>query len=265
MRAPAISSVPRDVSEIERLRRVFIISPALVLVMVSIERFTWATYTIGLTCQCIGGWLRYVAVYTAVTGADPILGRDIAYLSSIFIGFGAGACCVGYSALPGEWFLGGERALATSCTVQSNYMGWAAGAMLFPYAVSTAEELVSLQFTQAIGVSFAFGSFLMVYQTNPDRHAQHVSAPKGQLQESAAGGGGGHGFLAGMHSLCTNPQYVLQSLAYGCMAGVSFGVPAFQATAFHALGLTEKDSAWTNLAFIGGDFTLKHDGFYNQN
>jgi hypothetical protein len=71
----------------------------------------------------------------------------------------------------------------------------------------------------------------------------------------------------------------LQCLCYSCMAGVSFAVPAFQTSesfaidwrlghrplaatdllyyatwvvaAFHAIGLSEKESAWTNLAFIG--------------
>ena len=34
------------------------------------------------------------------------------------------------------------------------------------------------------------------------------------------------------------------------MAGVSFAIPAFQTTAFHTIGLTDKQSAGTNFAFI---------------
>jgi hypothetical protein len=87
-----------------------------------------------------------------------------------------------------------------------------------------------------------FAAFCVVYKENPGG-----SAAGG----TAAGGGSGGGFFAGMRALATNRQYMLQCLCYSCMAGVSFGIPAFLATAFHAIGLTEKESAWTNLAFIG--------------
>jgi hypothetical protein len=40
-----------------------------------------------------------------------------------------------YAAIPARWFPLGERTLATSAAVQSNYAGWCVGALLFPYSV----------------------------------------------------------------------------------------------------------------------------------
>ena len=197
--------------------------PAVVIVMALIERHAWVAYTATLGSQCIGAWLRYIAVDVASKG-DSELGKDLAILSAVLIGFGSAGCVVGYSAISNEWFELSERALATSCAVQSNYAGWALGAMVFPYSVSDAHDLIDLQFFQAVGVSIAFGVYLIVYKEKPNGYAG-----TGPGATVAANGHTQHpGFLQGMHMLATSPQYVLQCLCYSCMAGVSFAVPAFQ-------------------------------------
>ena len=251
------------------------VCPAAIVVMATIERHRWATYTIGMGFNCAGGWLRYAAVSTAVAAAggqtDPGPGRVLGLASSVAIGFGAGMTCVGYSAISAEWFPPEERTFATSCAVQSNYAGWALGAVVFPFAVNTVQSQLQLQLLQAVLVSLCCALFMAAYRENPvARRRQHRAAAAaacgaggvsaltfdGDQITAAGSSGGGGGFGSGMRLLATNRQYVLQCTCYSLLAGVSFAVPAFQATAFRAIGLTEIESAWTNLAFIGTGVTV---------
>ena len=197
--------------------------PTVIAVMALVESHAWATYTATFGAQAAGAWLRYVAVHVAATG-DTGMGKDLALLSAVLLGVGSAGCVVSSSAVAAEWFPAPERALATSCTVQSNYAGWALGAVVFPYSVASVQDLVDLQFMQAIGVSIAFGTYLMVYQERDgDDGAGTGQQQSAQRQHP--------GFVEGMHMLATSRQYILQCLCYSCMAGVSFAVPAFQASA----------------------------------
>lgn len=206
--------------------------PAVIVVMALIERHAWAVYTTTLGSQCAGAWMRYVAVRIASSG-DTELGKDLAILSAILIGFGSAGCVVAYSAIANEWFALSERALATSCVVQSNYAGWALGALMFPYSVFSGHDLIDLQLLQGVGVSIAFGVYLVVYRQKEKEEGDTTALAASQ---PATPGHAKHpGFLEGMYILATSPQYVLQCLCYSCMAGVSFAVPAFQTSKSIAL------------------------------
>ena len=207
--------------------------PAVILVMALIERRAWAVYTTTLASQCVGAWVRYIAVRVASSG-DSELGKDLAILSAILIGFGSAGCVVAYSAIASEWFASSERALATSCTVQSNYAGWALGAVVFPYSVSDGHDLIDLQFVQAVSVSIAFGAYLIVYREKEERDDTTGLAG---MHAATLGDGKHPSFLEGVHMLATSRQYVLQCMCYSCMAGISFAVPAFQTSESIAHGV----------------------------
>ena len=136
--------------------------------------------------------------------------------------------------------------------VQSNYAGWALGAMVFPYSVSSAHDLIDLQFLQAVGVSAAFGLYLAVYGRK--RRGTEIAGRAAsvclavfvclsvsltlclcacaseclcdactfvpQPQSDTAGHAEHPGFTDGMKMLARSRQYVLQCLCYSCACSV---------------------------------------------
>lgn len=208
--------------------------PSAILVMMYIDRFNYAVSLLGISCNCSGAWLRW---YSTSVAADGFLyrGRGLALVSSVLVGFAAAVCVVSYSSISVRWFPPSERTFATSCAVQSNYLGWACGAVIFPYAVGTASDLLDVLFYQACVLTVFFLVFAAVYR---DRKP----ATGHQPQHSS--------FTAEVRTLCHSRQYVLQCMCYAVLAGVSFAIPSFQTTAFKSMNLTAKDAAWTNFSFI---------------
>jgi MFS family permease len=230
--------------------------PAAFPAMVYLQRRNWLTTGLGTASNCVGAWLRYVAVKNASI--------EIAIVSSVFVGFAAAVIVSSYSAVASRWFPPSERTLATSLAVQSNYAGWCLGAVVIPYCINKSEDLLDAMFYQAIYLSFCLALFFLVHRENPIM----VSAESDPMLESTVDHEEKHEELSALESLkalVSDKQYVLQCLCYSTLAGVSFAIPAFQTTALATINLTSKQSAWTNFAFVlSGVVTGLCAGFFTK-
>lgn len=202
--------------------------PAAIPVILYLNDYNWVVSFIGTAMNTMGAWTRYLAVlYKSPT---------LAIVSSIFVGLSAAVIICSYTAITLRWFPPEQRTFACSLAVQSNYAGWCLGAVVIPYLVRTPEHLKSLQYYQAIILSAVLGVFLLCHRDRPKgrpiAHAEHMS------------------LVQATKKLATNGQFVLQCFCYAMLAGVSFAVPAFQASALGSINLTNQEAAWTNFSFI---------------
>ena len=210
--------------------------PSAIFVMIYIDRFNYVVSTMGISCNCTGAWLRWYSASVAAAGSHS-LGRWLAIGSSALVGFAAAVCIVSYSSISVRWFPKHERTFATTCAVQSNYLGWAFGAVIFPYAIETTHDLLDVLFYQACVFTLFFLLYAALYRDNPTLHAAQHGSQHGS-------------FALEVRTLYSSKQYVLQCMCYAVLAGVSFAIPSFQTTAFQKLDLTARDAAWTNFSFI---------------
>ena len=181
-------------------------------------------------CNFLGGWCRWLAVHEGSIA--------IAVLSSIFIGFSASVIICSYSSISQRWFAKHERTLACSIAVQSNYAGWCLGAVLIPYSVKDVAGLLAFQFWQGVAITLTLLLFLLFHREGPPGHTSNAEH---EHEELSAG--------ESLCSLLGNGQFCMQCICYAVLAGVSFGVPGFQTSAFSHI-LTERQTAWTNCSFI---------------
>ena len=218
----------------------------------------------------MGSWLRlYAAIVHSYAGA---------LASTILLGCAGGVIFTSFTFLPERWFPDHERGFATALAVQSNYAGWAVGALnpamfggsLFGgMAKPTEQGLRRFLVVQAIVVSFLLPLHLMTNWRAPrssspdgaspgancgssDANCGHsagsaISHPGNEVQSPASLSAG-----ATASMLIRRPQYMIHSLCYAMLGAVGYAVTGVMNECLSAasIAFTAHETMWLNFAFI---------------
>jgi hypothetical protein len=142
--------------------------PAAFPAMRFIDSHNYLVTFLGTFSQVLAGWLRYIAI------RDTNFGLCI--VSSALVGFGGSVIISTYTTCAQRWFPPHERTLATSIAVQSNYFGWAMGALVVPAVVNEPgngdlsvikSQFESLALWQAVGCSLCLVTFFAFHRETP--------------------------------------------------------------------------------------------------
>jgi len=244
---------------------VYSISLALVVVMLlpaahALDHYNRATMLAAVCLNVGAAWLRYASV---VWGS-----YSTALLSSAMLGIATSVVMPSFALIPQRWFPPNQRAFATSVNVQSNYLGWGLGTLI-PLLVSSPHTMRSFMLAQAAFATLTLPLTLALYRAAPPPLVRpHRTTPPTirptdppllslsplELLSSPSTIDPPHTPWRPHDALC-NYQFLLQAICYGGLAGISYSLPAFQATAFTdcmhpSLHFVSTHSMWVNFAFI---------------
>ncbi|KAJ9454882.1 hypothetical protein DIPPA_02846 [Diplonema papillatum] len=224
-----------------------------------LDRYNVVVTGVGVLCNVIGAWLRYLSIDRE--------SYAIALLSSVFIGCSAAVIITSVAHVPQQWFVKGTpRQLATSIGVQANYAGWCLGSLLMPYGVDTKEDYKDLLRIQAFFVSLSLLLFFAFHRQRPAEETQTLEIPQHpdhldsavNASQSPPGPPAGlpegsdssfvEEFVQNIKVLAASKSFLFQLLCYSALGGISFTIPAIQGEVFSKF--TTHDTAWTNFAFI---------------
>jgi hypothetical protein len=240
-------------------------SLALVVVMLlpaahALDHYNRATMLAAVCLNVGAAWLRYASV---VWGS-----YSTALLSSAMLGIATSVVMPSFALIPQRWFPPNQRAFATSVNVQSNYLGWGLGTLI-PLLVSSPHTMRSFMLAQAAFATLTLPLTLALYRAAPPPLVRpHRTTPPTirptdppllslsplELLSSPSTIDPPHTPWRPHDALC-NYQFLLQAICYGGLAGISYSLPAFQATAFTdcmhpSLHFVSTHSMWVNFAFI---------------
>ena len=174
------------------------------------------------------GWLRYAAVVRGSYG--------LALLSSIVLGFAGAVIGCSYAEIAERHFPPSQRSLATTLAVQSNYAGWALGAVLVPSCVHDARGMLAFMRAQAIVVSAGVPIFLAVHVASRAKPADAPLAATDAAHDAVADPATADrvppaplGALPSLVALCTNVRFIVYALSFSILGGAGFAIPAVQA------------------------------------
>jgi hypothetical protein len=238
----------------------------------------WAVMGMGVVGNVAGGWTRW---YSVRQGSYAI-----AMASSVLLGVAGAAIIVSIVPLAKHNFSVAQRTLATTIAVQLNYAGWCIASVVIPTFSSTEHDLEHLMFLQAVIISAGLPLFLFFHRPQPAAAAAAAAKLKccggsadpaatalrnggkkigtysilddeipgsynveeeDDDDDRAAEDGAGEGSPWGLLANC---NFVVQSLAFAMLGGISFAIPAVQDEIFNELGLDQDITKWTNLAFL---------------
>ena len=213
----------------------------------------WVVMGMAAVSNVAGGWARW---YSVREGS-----YSIAMASSILLGLAAAGIIVSIVPLAKHNFDEAQRTLSTTIAVQLNYGGWCVSSVVIPSFSSTADELEDLMFLQAIIISVGLPLFVLFHRPRPEsccgsadragtalRRASQPTATYSILdgvhehEEDAEGGS--------LWDILTNRNFIVQSLSFSMLGGISFAIPAVQDEIFNDLGLEQGLTKWTNLGFL---------------
>lgn len=224
-----------------------------------IDRKHFFTSLVAPMSNLIAAWLRYVAIIDG--------NYAMALLSSVISGVGAGVMICSFVPLATRWFPHHQRTLAVTLAVQSNYGGWALGALILPLVVSTTADLRHVLKTQALFATVNPIAFLAFHREKPaslhavdEPPAVHTNVPatctadgtvelpnEYKLSEDLS-------VYDSMERLFSSKQVVVQLLVFSLMGGISFAIPGIQDEIFSGgLGesnLVASQRSATNFSFI---------------
>ena len=195
----------------------------------------------------LGAWLRYAA--------EVSHSYAYALISTVVLGLAGGVIFTSITFLPARWFPASERAFATALAAQSNYLGWAIGAinpiMLgkpAPDGEHTEEGMHVFLLCQAIAVTLLLPLHLMINVRGPI-HA--VAQGDDKPDEPTMG------VVQTFRLLLRRPQYLIHCGCYALLGAVGYAVPEVVETCFSAVlpnatdaSFTPDESMWSNVAFI---------------
>ena len=228
----------------------------------------WAVMGLGVIGNVTGGWARW---YSVRQGS-----YTTAMMSSVLLGVAGAAIIVSIVPLAKHNFSEEQRTLATTIAVQLNYAGWCIASVVIPTFSSTERDLEHLMFLQAVIISAGLPLFLFFHRPRPVAAAKCCGSSEDPAAAALRNGGARIGTYSVLDdddisasynvedgdgddedsedgtpwSLLTNRNFVVQSLAFAMLGGISFAIPAVQDEIFNELGLDQDLTKWTNLAFL---------------
>jgi hypothetical protein len=224
-----------------------------------IDRKHFCTSLVAPMSNLIAAWLRYLA----------IIDRNyaMALLSSVISGVGAGVMICSFVPLATRWFPHHQRTLAVTLAVQSNYGGWAIGALILPLVVSTTADLRHVLKTQALFATVNALAFLAFHREKPASLHAVEELPEDHANVLGMCTAGGTVELPSesklsedlsvydsMERLFSSKKVVVQLLVFSLMGGISFAIPGIQDGIFtDGLGesnLIASQRSATNFSFI---------------
>eukprot|EP00300_Choanocystis_sp_HF-7_P034098 c46634_g1_i1.p1 GENE.c46634_g1_i1~~c46634_g1_i1.p1 ORF type:complete len:428 (+),score=82.92 c46634_g1_i1:39-1322(+) len=228
MNFATISSISKTRFHIDTQRLNWLYSGALTMsiplmfpVAYFLDNQNWITSFIGIFTAFLTAWVRYAACLQESFA--------LAVLSSLLLGVSSAVVLSTPTQLAQSWFEPPRRTMITSIAVQSNYLGWCLGGLVTPYAVTSAQELESFLFRQAILSCFVLAAFVVLHRPPPTSFTAVDPNFKPLLR---------------------NKPYLLHSIAFALLGAVSFTIPAVQDQVFHSVGFSPEANSLTNLAFI---------------
>merc|ERR1719161_174808 len=166
--------------------------------------------------NAIGAWMRLVAVQHR-----HFL---LAIISSVLIGMSAAQLACSASVLSKLWFPSNERTLATSASVMANYSGWLLGALLIPMYIHGFDSkpapwhirhsrIEKLSYYQALYSLIQLVGCIGFYLRAPSQSAVSAAAATSKCMDLLV-------------AMLGDPWFMIQTMAYSLLGGVSFGIPA---------------------------------------
>lgn len=170
--------------------------------------------------------------------------------SSVLIGISAAQLACSASVLSKLWFPTNERTIATSASVMANYSGWLLGALLMPVYIDGLGDtqppwhvrhgrMKTLSYFQALYSIIQFLGCCSLYWKSPSESAVREATSAYRDRRKL------------LVNILGNPWFLIQMFAYSLLGGVSFGIPAVQDAIFTSYNISTRNTAYTNVAFIG--------------